>query len=132
RVCLRHIQQNGPRRITREILNTHGLSRNHINYGIIKNGLQKFGVTSQLFSRMMISPLQLSKIASNTSWVAIQQRRISRTDMAARTVENNLSFSQLLPLPHCHDKQTNISHRHVCDTEAHNTPRNSFTQCFIQ
>uniref|UniRef100_A0A8B9XBD1 Uncharacterized protein n=1 Tax=Bos mutus grunniens TaxID=30521 RepID=A0A8B9XBD1_BOSMU len=119
-------------RIVREGLDTHGLSRNHINNGS-NTRFQEFRATFQLFPRTINLLLQLSKLASNVSWVTIQHRCMSSTDLAWMVQNNHLSCEAscfhwwVLFAVTSHIATTNIFDRLVLDIEAHIVPRKGFT-----
>ena len=97
-------------------------------------GIKSFGA----IFRMMISLLvQLSKIASNVSWLTVQHRCISSTDLGWMVQDNHLSCEAnflhqwVIFAVTSHIAMTNIFDRHVLYTEAHIVLRKAFTQCFM-
>ncbi|KAG8509810.1 hypothetical protein J0S82_017328, partial [Galemys pyrenaicus] len=59
------------RRLVREALSTHRLASNHTNYGSITR-LQEFGAVFQLFARMRITLLKLSKLADGVNHLNVK------------------------------------------------------------
>ncbi|KAF3812839.1 hypothetical protein GH733_019202 [Mirounga leonina] len=106
---------------------THGNHRSHVTNS----------KTAQRRINNNLSSLQLSKLASNVSWVTIQHRGISSMDLAWMVQDNHLSCEAscfhwwIIFAVTSHIATTNIFDRYVLHIEAHIVPSKSLAQSFM-